>query len=91
MPVQVERSKGIYLTQDLYQLLSMQQDWADTAFPVWQTEQADGKLVKPGQTHQTKVCYEEEEVVFEFRVADDATVVLWKIKFNALPNWQADN
>jgi hypothetical protein len=63
----------------------------EMAAQVLELEQADEAEPEPGQEREVRLTYLDEVILFDFRVADDATTVLWKLELGKQPCSLMDN
>ena len=92
-PVQVEQHSGLYVRQILHETLWQQDQLqlVEMAAQVLELEQADEETPIPGQEREVSLTYIDDVILFDFRVADDATTVLWKLELGKGPTSTTDD
>ena len=92
-PVPVAHHSGLYVRKELHESLWQQDQLTlvEMAAQVLELEQADEVEAEPGQEREVRLTYLDEVILFDFRVADDATTVLWKLELGKQPCSLMDN
>jgi hypothetical protein len=86
-PVSVAQHSGLYVKKELHESLWQHDQLmlVEMAAQVLELEQADEAEPEPGQEHEVRLTYLNDVILFDFRVSDDATTVLWKLELSKQP------
>jgi hypothetical protein len=86
-PVSVAHHSGLCVRKELHDSLWQQDQLTlvEMAAQVLELEQADEEEPEPGQEREVRLTYIDNVILFDFRVADDATTVLWKLQLGKQP------
>jgi len=86
-PVSVAHHSGLYVRKELHDALWQQDQLTlvEMAAQVLELEQADEAEAEPGQEREVRLTYLDDVILFDFRVSDDATTVLWKLELGKQP------
>ncbi|MBD0257869.1 MAG: hypothetical protein ICV83_19310 [Cytophagales bacterium] len=86
-PVSVAHHSGLYVRKELHDSLWQQDQLTlvEMAVQVLELEQADEEEPEPGQEREVRLTYLDDVILFDFRVADDATTILWKLELGKQP------
>lgn len=91
--MQVEHYSGLYVKSSLHESLWQQDqlELVEMAAQILELEQDDEETPEPGQEREVSLTYIDEVILFDFRVADDATTVLWKLELGKGPTSTTDD